>query len=81
MTSAEVEETVNSALEAVLRRKLRRGDNLRRADTAEWDSLRHVELVFAIESSLGIQFGADELAELDSSQTLAVRALRHLGSS
>ena len=78
MTPAEVEQAVKGVLETVLRRSVRSDENVLRAETSEWDSLRHVELVFAVESTLGIQFEADELPELDSSQALIQRALHHL---
>ena len=78
MTPGEVEQAVKDVLETVLRRSVRSDENVLRAETSEWDSLRHVELVFAVESTLGIQFEADELPELDSSQALIQRALHHL---
>ena len=78
MTPAEVELAVKGALETVLRRSVRTDENVLRAETSEWDSLHHVEIVFAVESTLGIQFEADELPELDSSQALIQRALHHL---
>ena len=45
---------------------------------AQWDSLKHIEIVFAIEDELGIQFSEAELAELDSVASIVDAAMcRH----
>ena len=36
-----------------------------RADLPGWDSLKHVEIVFALEDATGVQFGEAEMAGLD----------------
>jgi acyl carrier protein len=46
-------------------------DELRFQSIPEWDSLRHVNLVVALESHLGVQIDADRMIALDS-----VRAIR-----
>ena len=33
----------------------------------EWDSLRHVELIFALEDAFGVEFSPDDIADLYSS--------------
>ena len=45
-----------------------------RESTAAWDSLKHIELVFAIEDELQIRFDEDELEALDSVQAFVERA-------
>ena len=35
-------------------------------DIAEWDSLGHVRLMFALEESFGVQFLGNELAEFEN---------------
>lgn len=37
---------------------------------AEWDSLRHMNLIFAIEDGFGIRFDDDEIASLTSFQAM-----------
>lgn len=37
---------------------------------AEWDSLRHMNLIFAIEDTFGIRFDDDEIATLTSIQKI-----------
>ena len=31
-----------------------------------WDSLRHVEIIFAVEEAFGVQFSEDEMANVSS---------------
>lgn len=62
---------VHEVLEVVLARP--REDELRglvRAETPDWDSLRHVELVLALEERFGIRFDASEVAELTSTAVI-----------
>lgn len=37
-----------------------------RAELPAWDSLKHVEILFALEDALGVEFSEDEMAGLDS---------------
>lgn len=39
-------------------------DGLNANDTEAWDSLAHVNLMFAIEEEFGVRFGQDEMVEL-----------------
>ena len=39
-------------------------DDMTSADVSGWDSLGHINLMYAIESAFGIQFTGSELAEL-----------------
>lgn len=41
-------------------------DVIHREDTPGWDSLKHVELIFALEDEFDLQFTAAELEELKS---------------
>lgn len=45
-----------------------------RENTPQWDSLKHVELVFAIEDELGLQFSEEQLASLHSIAALVAAA-------
>jgi acyl carrier protein len=42
------------------------GDNPSRQTMSGWDSLKHVEILFALEDHFGITFEGDEMASLDS---------------
>ncbi len=39
----------------------------------QWDSLKHIEIVFALEDEMGIRFAEEELAELDSVSDIVER--------
>jgi len=78
MTRARVEAKVREVVQEVLGRPLRADEELQRAEEPRWDSLAHVNLVFALESELGIQFGAEELDALDSLERLITAAEAHL---
>lgn len=65
MNAPDLEATVLDVLSAILRRPFPPGVDVVRADTAGWDSLKHVEIVFAIEEELGVTFPETALSELD----------------
>jgi acyl carrier protein len=48
------------------------------SDDPDWDSLRHVELVFALEDTLGIRFDENEIPTLLSLETIADSVIRHM---
>lgn len=74
----DVRQVVREAMQTVLKRSIASQEDLRRGQVPEWDSLAHVNLVFTIESELQIQFGAEELGELDSLSKLVAAAEAHL---
>jgi len=41
-------------------------DDTRAADVDGWDSVAHINLMFAIEHEFGVQFVGNQLAEFDS---------------
>ena len=49
-----------------------------RQNTPQWDSLKHIEVIFALEDAFGWEFSEAELANLDSVKSILERALtRH----
>ena len=42
--------------------------------TRGWDSLKHMQIIFAFEETFGIRLGADEVANLSSVKALVARA-------
>ncbi len=78
MSRERVDRTVREVLQAVLGREVGAGEDVRRSDEPAWDSLAHVNVVFAIEGELGIQFLAEELGELDTVEKLVAAAEAHL---
>ena len=61
-----VEGRIREIMAVVFKRPIRRGEPVSRSTEPEWDSLRHVELIFSIEDEFGVRFDEDELMELTS---------------
>jgi acyl carrier protein len=76
----EPEETVRETLEVVLGRTIGRDDPFLRDEQPDWDSLKHIELVFALEDALGVRFEADEVGELTDVASIVELAERHHAS-
>ena len=49
-----------------------------RQDVAQWDSLKHMELVFALEDRYGVRFDEDEFANLTSPKAIVSAVARKL---
>jgi acyl carrier protein len=75
-----MEEIVRETLGVVLGRAIRPGDPVVRERQPDWDSLKHIEVVFALEDALGVRFEADEIGELTSVASIVERAGRHRAS-
>lgn len=75
------EQALRTRVQGIMRTVLRLPQlpaDARRQTLPEWDSLRHVELMFALEDAFGVEFSADELAALDSVEAI-VAALMEKG--
>jgi len=77
MTRDEVEARVHEVLSLVLRVPALPGEPLLRAAVPEWDSLAHVEIIYAVEESTGVAFTEQEMAELDGSTAIIDAVERH----
>ena len=60
--------TLDARLEQVFRNvfdddELSLTDDMTAADVPQWDSLAHINLMFALESEFGVTFRGDQLAE------------------
>ncbi|HOU59886.1 MAG TPA: acyl carrier protein [Kiritimatiellia bacterium] len=60
----DVESRLLDVFEAILEHPVSREVN-RQSDGA-WDSLRHMQLVFAVEAAFPVQFGEEEIPRLNS---------------
>jgi acyl carrier protein len=76
MTS-DVDTTLAEILSAVLKRPLAPGETVRRTDEPLWDSLRHLEIIFAIEAAFGVSFSPEEIAAASDLSALRSKALGH----
>jgi acyl carrier protein len=66
MQRSEITRTVVEVLGAVLKRALDASQDHQRGQIPGWDSLKHVEIIFAVEDALSVEFAEEELAGLDS---------------
>jgi acyl carrier protein len=57
-------DTVLDALRVVLKTEVNADTSVH--NTPQWDSLRHIEVIFAVEDATGVQFDEAELGELTS---------------
>jgi acyl carrier protein len=71
LIGAGVETEVRQLLARMLGPGVNGGGDMRRADLAQWDSLKHVEIVFALEDQFGVHFDESEFATLDSVTAIA----------
>ena len=80
MTRNDVEDRVHEVLALVLKRPSTGRERLVRAEVPEWDSLSHIEIIYAVEESLGVTFSEQEMATLDGSDAIVDAAERHLAA-
>ncbi len=64
MDRQQIEAVVMAVLATVLKCEI--GLDVSRKNTPQWDSLKHIEVIFAVEDELGFQFSEEELASLNS---------------
>ena len=63
-------ENVYRVISAILKQEFSTDQKLIKDETGGWDSLKHIEIMFAIEEELDVQFSEHELAELDSAEKI-----------
>lgn len=68
-----IDDTLAEILTLVLGRPVAPGENLRRADDAKWDSLKHLEIIFATEAAFGVSFSAEEIAAIEDVAALRAK--------
>jgi acyl carrier protein len=76
----EIDATVRGVMSRVLGFEIGAGSDVSRTTHPVWDSLKHVELLFAIEDALGVRFDAAELPILDSVAKIVASGERHLAA-
>lgn len=74
------EADVRTLLRTILRTPGEPAVELRRADIVAWDSLKHMEIVFALEDQYGVRFEESEFAALDTSSAITAALRRHLAA-
>ena len=53
------------------------GEGLSAEDTSNWDSIRHLNLVMALEEAFGVSFSSDELGRLTSYRAITDALAAH----
>ena len=77
-----VRERVASIVSSVTRTRVDPDAHASRETIEEWDSLSHVEILFAIEEDQGVEFGEDVMDHLDSVDAITAEIVRlHGGAS
>lgn len=66
MDRNQIERTVLAVLTTLLKCPFGAGSDISRENTPNWDSLKHIEIMFALEEELGTEFSEEELGKLDS---------------
>jgi acyl carrier protein len=66
MDRSHIEQTVLTILTTILKHPLEGTAEVTRENTATWDSLKHIEIMFALEDELGAEFSEEELVSLNS---------------
>jgi acyl carrier protein len=77
VTGDNTKREVRDVLQTVLGRSIRPQEDVRRANEPTWDSLRHVEILLAIEGAFEIRFDEHEMGQLDSLDKLTRSVERH----
>ena len=80
MSLIPAESDVRALLRTVLRMQGEAEIELRRADIDRWDSLKHMEIVFALEDRYGVRFDESEFSQLDTSSAITAALRRHLAA-
>lgn len=80
MEKKEVDAVVREVVGMVLQRPIEPGEVVSRDSEPAWDSLKHVEIVLALEGALAFRFNEDELSGLDDIPTIVDVAERHLAA-
>lgn len=72
---------VASIVSSVTRTSVGPADHARRDSVEEWDSLSHVEILFAIEQEQGVEFREDVMDQLDSVDAITAEVVRLKGDA
>jgi acyl carrier protein len=70
IADSQLRSEVQSIIATVLKLDSVPHDELQRGDLPQWDSLKHVEIVFALEDRYDVQFDESEFALLRSTSSI-----------
>lgn len=75
----DLDSTLAEILSAALMREVKPGEFLSRDETSAWDSLKHMEIVFAVEAAFDISLPEDVIGEIKNTSELR-RAVERLNA-
>jgi acyl carrier protein len=70
MGTKEIKKKVLFVIATILNQKFDLDSEIEAEKFPEWNSLKHIEIIFALEDEFGIQFSEEELATLGSLSTI-----------
>jgi acyl carrier protein len=77
MTEKDIDRTISQILSRILALEITPGQQIRRKDLDRWDSLKNLEIVFALESALGVTFDEEDIASVEGTDDLKKVCLRN----
>lgn len=80
MPGADMDAIIAEILSSALQRPVAPGESFTRDSVAAWDSLKHIEIIFATEAALGVRFDEDDIASIASVDDLRAKAALHHAS-
>lgn len=75
MTEKEALDVVTTTMQRLLKCDV--SPDATRESTPEWDSLKHIEVIFELEDRLDVQFTEQEMAELNSVGQIVQKVIAH----
>ena len=70
-----IDAEIAEILSLTLGRSVTAAEDLKRADEPKWDSLKHLEIIFAVEGAYGVSFSPDEIAAVGGAADLKTKVL------
>jgi acyl carrier protein len=75
MKQSDIEAGLLEIFSAVLGHSVK--SDVKRAEEPGWDSLKHMQIIFAVEEKFGVQFTEAEIPQLDSINSFVSHLERH----
>lgn len=66
----EIDRLIAETLTVVLGRSVEKGKTVVRKTESNWDSLKHIEIIFVMEEAFHIQFTEEDMQQIENSDDL-----------
>ena len=70
-----IDDGIAEILTLALERPVAPGEAPTRDDEPRWDSLKHLEIIFAVEGAYGVSFSPEEIADVAGAADLRTKVL------